>query len=55
MSILYKTNMMSWNFKVLAHWNNSPRVDMSLHLNYLSWFRANMSLLLLLKASGYPV
>ena len=43
MSILYKTNMMSWNFIVLAHWNNSPRVDMSLHLNYLSWFQANMS------------
>jgi len=25
-------------FKVLAHWNSSPRVDMSLHSDTLSWF-----------------
>jgi hypothetical protein len=25
---------------VLAHWNNSPRVDMSLHSDTLSWMRA---------------
>ena len=31
-----------------AHWNNSPWVDMSLHLDTLFWFRANKSLLLLL-------
>jgi hypothetical protein len=35
-------------FIVLAHWNNSPRVDMSLHSDTLSWFGANQSLLFLL-------
>jgi hypothetical protein len=30
---------------VLAHSNNSPRVDMSLHSHTFSWFRANQSLL----------
>jgi hypothetical protein len=30
-SILYLTNTLSWIFIVLAHWNNSPWVDMSLH------------------------
>ena len=38
-------------FIVLAHWNNSPRVDMSLHSNTLFWFRANQSLLFLLNAA----
>ena len=33
---------------MLAHWNNSPRVDMSLHFDTLLWFLANQSLLLLL-------
>jgi hypothetical protein len=28
---------------VVAHWNNIPRVDMSLHLDTLFWFRANQS------------
>jgi hypothetical protein len=32
----------------LAHWINSLHVDMLLHLNILSWFWANQSLLLLL-------
>jgi len=27
-------------FIVLAHWNNSPRVDMSTHPDTLFWFRA---------------
>jgi hypothetical protein len=36
---------------VLAHWNNSPRVDMSLHSDILFWFRANQSLLFLLNAA----
>ena len=27
-------------FIVLAHWNNSPLVDMSLHSDTLFWFRA---------------
>ena len=30
MSTLYKTNMLNWMFTVLAHWNNSPWIDMSL-------------------------
>ena len=37
-------------FIVLAHWNNSPRVDMTLHSDTLFWFRANQSLLFLLNA-----
>ena len=38
------------DFIVLAHWNNSLRVDMSLHLDTLFWFQANQSLLILLNA-----
>jgi hypothetical protein len=38
-------------FVVLAQWNNSPRVDMSLHSDTLSWYGANQSLLLLLSAT----
>ena len=34
----------------LAHWNNSPRIDMSRHSDTLFWFRANQSLPLLLYA-----
>jgi len=43
-SALYKTcklNMLSWIFIVLAQWNNSLRVDMSLHPDALFWFRTN--------------
>jgi len=29
----------------LAHWNNSQRIDMSLHSDTLFWFRANQSVL----------
>ena len=36
---------------VLAHWNNSPRVDMLLHSDTLFWFIANQSLLFLLNAA----
>jgi hypothetical protein len=36
---------------VLAHWNNNPRVDMSLHSDTLFWFRANQLLLFLLNAA----
>ena len=36
---------------VLAHWSNSLQVGMSLHLDTLSWFKANQSLLLLLNAA----
>ena len=35
-------------FIVLAHWNNSPRLDMSLHSDTLFWFRADQSFLFLL-------
>ena len=41
----------TWIFIVLAHWNNSPLVDMSLHSNTLFWFRAKQSLFLLLNAA----
>jgi hypothetical protein len=37
---------------VLAHWNNSSRVDMSLHSDTLFWFRANQSLLFLRNAAS---
>jgi hypothetical protein len=42
-------NTLSWI--VLANWNNSPRVDMSLHLDTLLWFRTNQSLIFLLNAA----
>ena len=40
--------MLIWILISLAHWINSLHVDMLLHLNILSWFWANQSLLLLL-------
>jgi hypothetical protein len=51
MSAVYKTNMLSWIFIVLTHWNNSQRVDMSLPLDTLSRFLANQALLLLHKTT----
>jgi hypothetical protein len=37
---------LSWIFLiVLAHWNNSPRVDISLQSDTLFWFRANAVML----------
>jgi len=54
--IMARTSFIQWNdvdvrfvldqhaeldFLVLAHWNNSPRVDMSLHSDILIWFLAN--------------
>ena len=50
-SALFLTNMLSWIFIVLAHWNNSLWIDMWLHLDTLFWFRANQSLLFLLNAA----
>jgi hypothetical protein len=41
----------SWIVIVLAHWNNSPRVEISLHSDILFWFRANQSLLFLRNAA----
>jgi hypothetical protein len=37
-------------FIVLAHWNNSLQIYMSLYSNTLSWFWVNQSLLFLLNA-----
>ena len=39
-----------WIFIVLAHWYNSPQVDISIYSNTLFWFQANQSLLFLLSA-----
>ena len=38
---------------MLAHWNNSPRVDILLHSDTLFWFRANQSLLFLLNTASF--
>jgi hypothetical protein len=35
---------------VLAHWNNSTHLDMSLYSDAISWFRTNKPLLLFLNA-----
>jgi hypothetical protein len=51
MFALHETNTLSWIFIVFVHWNNSPRGNMLLHSDTLSWFRANQSLLLLLNAA----
>jgi len=51
MSALFWTSTLSWIFIVLAHWDNSPRVDMSLHSDTLSHFLANQSLLFLLNTA----
>jgi hypothetical protein len=40
-----------FDFIVLVRWNNSLRIDMSLHSDTLSWFRANQSLPFLLNAT----
>ena len=46
-----QTNMRSWIFIVLAHWNNSLQIDTSPHLDTLSWLQANQPLLFLLNAA----
>ena len=38
MSASYETSILSWIFIVVAHWNNSPLVDMSFHSDKLSYF-----------------
>ena len=50
-SALYYTNTLSLIFIVLAHWNNSPRIDASPHSDTLSSFRAIQSLLFFLIAA----
>jgi hypothetical protein len=47
MSALYQINTISRIYIVLVHWNNSLWVDMPLHSDTLSWFRANQFLLFL--------
>ena len=42
---------LSWIFIVLAHWNNSPRVDMPLHSDTLFRFPIKDSLSLLFSAA----
>jgi hypothetical protein len=39
-----------YTFIVLAHWNNSLRINMFSHPDIFSWFQANQSLLFLLNA-----
>jgi hypothetical protein len=36
MLAVYQTNNLSWIFTVLGHWNNNPRINVSLHLDTLS-------------------
>ena len=43
--------MINWIFIVLAHWNNSPPINMSPHSDTSPWFRANQSLLFTLNAA----
>jgi hypothetical protein len=38
-------------YSAIDYWNNSPRIDMSLHSDTLFWFRANQSLLFLLSVA----
>ena len=44
MSALYLTNRLCWIFIVLAHWHNSPRVDISPHSDTIPCFQTNQSL-----------
>jgi hypothetical protein len=53
-SALDWTNTLSWICIVLAHWNNSPCVDMSLHSDTLFWFRANLFLIFLQQLFWFP-
>ena len=39
------TNTLDWTCIVLAHRNNSPRIDMWVNTDTLFWFRTNQSLL----------
>lgn len=52
MPALHYSNTLKWIFMALDSWHNSPRVDMLFHWHTLSLFRANQSLLLLIKATS---
>ena len=45
------SDSLSWICVVLAHWNNSTKIDMSPQTDTLSWIRADESLLFLLNAA----
>ena len=47
-----QTDTLSWILIVLAHWSNSPEVDMSLHTDTFFLFWASQSLLFLLNAAS---
>jgi hypothetical protein len=47
-SLCTRTTCLVLDFIVLAHLDNSPRVNMSHHSDTLSWFRANKSFCLIL-------
>jgi hypothetical protein len=55
LSSLCYTNTSSRILTLLAHWNNSQRVDRSLHSGILSRFRANQPFLLLLNTACWPL
>jgi hypothetical protein len=48
MSTFNKTNTLSCIYIVLDQWKHRLRVDVSLHIDIVSWFWTNQSLLLLL-------
>jgi hypothetical protein len=48
MRSLYLTSTFSMSFTLLAHWNNSPPVDMLLYWDTLSWCQANKVFFVLL-------
>ena len=52
--VVYGTSL-SWIFIVLAHWNNSPWVDMLLYSNTLSKFKSSQFLLFLHNAECFIV
>jgi len=47
MSTLYLTNMLSWIFIVLAHWNNSLQVNRNVTPLTLYWLQGNQSFFVL--------
>jgi len=48
-----RRDTLCWICRVLVHWNDIPRIDVSLHSDTLYWFRVNQSLLFLLHVAGF--
>ena len=46
-----RPRLFKWSFMPVAHWNNSPRVNIPLHLGTFFWFWANQSLFLLFSSA----